>query len=175
MTDMFLSRSTLDGVAISLDGAASRWRRRFGSRRGQSHTSAASSREVLTVGSASTSDIVPVWVFSVQVRLLELARKPQGWDSYGARPLQVSSVSDFIEVLATFSHAIQSEPLVSLTSEGGLIATWENSAGCLDLITDPGQIPRIMYEDAVNGAEWDGPLRASPLVEKWLWHTSAAH
>ena len=164
-------------ITSSLSAAsteASSWRKGIRSRRRRSYISAVSSQEVLQVDSRMVNEIVPWWAQGVQRRVFELSQNPQGWDSYGGRPLQRSAAVDFFDVLSTFAYAIQSEPLVSLTSEGGLIATWDNSAGSLDIITEPGQDPRIMFEDAVKETEWDGPLVASPLVEKWLWHTSAA-
>ncbi len=132
-----------------------------------------SAREVLPVSSSTASDITPIWAGSVQRRVAELAMRTEGWDSYGARALQRSALTKFYEVLWTLAHAVQSEPLISLTTEGGLIASWENAQGSLEITVEPKQTPLIAYEDAVKGVEWDGPLKASLLVEKWLWQTSA--
>lgn len=166
MTDLASSFSTPGGIARA-------WRR-FGHRAGvRLPTSAMSAREILPVSSSNATDIVPAWAASLQQRIVQLARRSDGWDSYGARALQRSAIIEFYDVLDYLAHAVQSEPIVSLTTEGGLVASWENAQGCLEITVDPGQIPLISYEDAVKGTEWDGPLRACSLVEKWLWQTSA--
>ena len=53
------------------------------------------------------------------------------------------------------------------------MASWENSQGSLEITVEPDQIPLISYEDKISDTEWDGPLKSSPLVEKWLWKISA--
>lgn len=140
----------------------------------RSATSAMSAREVLPVSPPTASDLAPIWAENVQRRVTELARWPEGWDSYGARRLQGQVATDFYEVLEALAHAVQSEPLISLTTEGGLIASWENAQGSVEITVEPDQTPRLAYEDAIRGTEWDGPLKSSSLVEKWLWQTSAA-
>jgi len=155
----------------ALENVVEAWRRRF--RSTASHTSSVSSREVLPVYSAQASDILPRWVTSALSRVAELSRLPAGWDSYNARPMQAAVTRDFFLILLGLSHAIQSEPTTSLTSEGGLVASWENESGSLDLIVDPLETPRVVYSNGLDESEWYGPVDASSRIEKWLWHTSA--
>lgn len=152
------------------------WSRRFAGHQphARSATSAMSAREVLPVSPPTASDITPIWAGNVRRRVDELAMRPEGWDSYGACKLQRQVIAEFYEVLGSLAHAVQSEPLISLTTEGGLIASWENAQGSLEITVEPGQTPLIAYEDAIKGTEWDGPLKSSSLVEKWLWQTSVA-
>jgi hypothetical protein len=166
--------SMRDSASWSAGGSLARtWRQR--TRPPTSHTAAISSREVLPINTGSASDIQPLWVASAFVRVVELSRRPLGWDSYDARPLQASALRDFLETMISLSHAIQSEPAISLTTEGGLMASWSNASGSLDIIVDPSEDPRIIYEDGLDGSEWYGPVGASPRIEKWLWRTSALH
>ncbi|MCA1603778.1 MAG: hypothetical protein LC776_19780, partial [Acidobacteria bacterium] len=86
----------------------------FGLPRGaRSATSAISAREVLPVSSALAPDIIPAWAANLQRRVSELALRPEGWDSYGARALQREALAGFYDVLGTLAHAVQSEPLIS--------------------------------------------------------------
>jgi hypothetical protein len=151
-----------------------RWLNRRGRMLAKTDTTSVSAREVLQVGTAYSIDIRPSWLTQVWERVVELSRLPRGWDSYGALPLNRTAVIDFFEVVEEFAHAIQGEPAVSLTTDGGLLATWENDSGSLDLVVDPEQAPRVAYEDGIDQSEWYGPVARTPRLEKWLWQTSAA-
>ena len=100
--------------------------------------------------------------------------RPHGWDTYGARRLDPACAANFVDVLRLLAHAIQSEPLVSLTVLGGLIATWSTDSKVADVVLEPGLAPMFGFEDSLAGFEWDGPLRAAdPRVVRWLWQASA--
>src|SRR5262245_37076755 len=91
----------------------------------QSSSTAASSREVLpTVQFARERSIIPTWFNSAARRVLELAQLRKGWDSYDGKPLQLESVAGFTWVIREYGRAIQTEPMISLNGDGGLILEW---------------------------------------------------
>lgn len=138
-----------------------------------SRTAAASTREVLPVGSDASRDLVPGWIHAFINRVVELGQRSDGWDSYGARALQYPAVEVTIEFLSLFAYAIQSDPMMSLTTEGGLLLAWQNSAGIVEVVMEPDAEPHVLYEDLLRGVEWDGPVREAILLEKWLWQASS--
>jgi len=111
---------------------------------------------------------------SVLHRISQLAMLPDGWDTYGARRLDPSCAASFVDVLRLLAHAVQSEPRVSLTVLGGLIATWSTDSKVADVVLEPGLASMFSFEDGLAGFEWDGPLTAAdPRIERWLWQSSA--
>lgn len=141
--------------------------------RRSSHSTAVSTQEVLPVDQDEGRDLFPAWAQSFVNRVLELSRRPEGWDSYGARALKLSAVNQTVEFLSSAAHAIQSDPATSLTTEGGLFLSWNNSAGTLEVVIEPDADVYVTYEDALRGTEWEGLASEAPLLEKWLWRTSS--
>lgn len=113
------------------------------------------------------------WIVQVVDRILELSERDNDWDSYGSRRLQVSAVTPLLELLTTYSYAIQSEPLISMTSEGGLLCAWQSSQAELELLFRPGESPTVHYSDLQSSREWDISLYESFMLERWLWQASA--
>jgi hypothetical protein len=113
------------------------------------------------------------WITQVVERIIELSERDDGWDSYGSRRLQVQAAVPLLELLATYSYAIQSEPLISMTSEGGLLCAWQNSRAELELLFQPSESPMAYYSDLQSSREWDISIHESTLLEKWLWQASA--
>jgi hypothetical protein len=113
------------------------------------------------------------WITQVVDRIIELSERDDGWDSYGSRRLQVHIVAPLLELLATYSYAIQSEPLISMTSEGGLLCAWRSSQAELELVFQPSERPTVCYSDLRSGREWDISVHESVMLEKWLWQASA--
>ncbi len=136
-------------------------------------TTASSTLEVLPVDQEHGLSLVPAWTHAFVDRLIELSQRPEGWDSYGARAMQVAVVENVVSFLASFSHAIQSDPAVSLTSEGGLFLSWQNAAGVVEVSMEPDADVYVSYEDSLRGVEWEGPASEATLLEKWLWQTSS--
>ena len=137
-------------------------------------TASASAREVLQLGGDVPYDMSPPWMSSVLHRISQLAMLPNGWDTYGGRRLDLKGAASFVDVLRLLAHAIQSEPRVSLTAHGGLIATWSTDSKVADVVLEPGLAPMFGFEDGLADFEWDGPLMAAdPRVVRWLWQASA--
>ncbi len=113
------------------------------------------------------------WMARVIRRIVELDKRTEGWDSYGGGRLQPSAIEVTLKFLVEYGYAIQTEPLLSLTGEGGLLCAWQSSQGVLDLTAQPDETPSVYYCDAVTGREWEGSVYESSLLEKWLWRASA--
>lgn len=138
-------------------------------------TAAMSSRDVLPAGLVYwTVAQRPPWFDAVGERLMQLAARPDGWDSYGAAALQLEVVDRLKTVLLAFDAWIQSAPVLSLTDTGGLVASWSSVEGVLELRLDPGEPAFVLRSDPVTGAEWEGPAAQATAFDKWLWQASAA-
>lgn len=143
-------------------------------RRGSTATTSASAREILQVGGDAPYATAPAWSGGVIRQISQLATLPNGWDTYGGRGLDSGTAVQFIELLRLLSHAVQSEPAISMTGNGGLNANWSTGSKEADIRLEPGTSPVFGYEDSLSEFEWDGPLMAAdPRVEKWLWQASA--
>lgn len=136
-------------------------------------TASASAQEVLPLGGQASYDISPPWIPDVLHRIMQLAMLPSGWDSYGGRKLDPKVASTFVAILQVLAPAVQSKPRISLTGNGGLVATWSTGGKMADITLEPGREPTFSYEDNLTDFEWDGPLMADDQrVEKWLWRAS---
>jgi hypothetical protein len=59
--------------------------------------------------------------------LVEIQALPQDWDSYGAMPVTPAAVAAIRELL----QAMQSEPSISPTTDGGVECEWELPGGAV--------------------------------------------
>jgi hypothetical protein len=139
----------------------------------QWNQTAITSQEVLpaafTVGIAGR---YPAWLGDVLRRIEELSHRTEGWDSYGGEPLSEDAANTLLIVLIRLSSYIQSEPAVSLSSEGGLVAEWESSQSSLELVATKNGVEVYYCEEAGN-REWDMPAAQCQQLDKWLWRASS--
>lgn len=135
---------------------------------------ASASREVLPAsGSSWRPEYTAPWIASVSRRIMELASRPPGWDSYGGDPLHPDAVDPVVELLSGFGSAIQTAPSISLTSDGGLLLQWNSGEASIDFTTHPSQPAEVYYAEVMSGKEWEGPASECSLLEKWLWRASS--
>lgn len=144
-----------------------------GSRRGSS--TASTDREVLPAGQPTVrrAGLAAAWLHDLLHRIVDLSRRTDGWDSYGGQRLCPEAVDAVFELLRQFGPAIQKQPQVSLTVDGGLSLEWSSAEADLDFTTSPSELPRVYYCEKVSGREWDGVASASPSLDKWLWRASS--
>lgn len=136
---------------------------------------AATTREVLPASAAGrVAGLRPPWFSSVLRRLYELSLRRENWDSYGGRPLDGASAAHFLALLDRLAPAIQSQPAISLTDQGGLLAEWKNADIALELSQEPDMPPSAYVSIILSRHEWEGPVWDCPLLEKWLWRASSA-
>jgi hypothetical protein len=141
-------------------------------RRLEQNPVAMTSREVLSATSRPARTY-PAWLPDVITRVIELGRRPLGWDSYGGRPLDLDAASRTVVLLRSLSSLIQEPPSVSMTAEGGLSCEWRSDNTELLLNVEPGAVPAVYFSDELAEREWEGPIDTCPMLEKWLWQASA--
>jgi hypothetical protein len=79
----------------------------------------------------------------------------------------------FSDLLALLNPFIQSEPHVSLTVEGGLIAEWKGSQASLELQIDPENEAMVYFLDRASNAESEMTVSRCEDLDKWLWSASS--
>jgi hypothetical protein len=133
-----------------------------------------SSRDVFPATQVSSEDaLMPEWLIAVSRRIYELSRRPEGWDSYGARALADEAARTLYDMLKRLRYAIQSQPLISLNDEGGLVAEWEGSHSSLELSVNPGNEVVVYHHDFATNRESELPASQCDLLDKWLWSASS--
>lgn len=142
--------------------------------RQRSQTSAASTSAVLPVGSSIEADISPVWIRVVTERIRDLSQRGPGWDSYGARPLTQSAVDQLYNFVRLHGRAIQGAPALSLTTEGGLLASWERGPRVLEVTFHPVEQPFVAFEDSSDGLVQEAEVGDVRNLRQLLWLTSAS-
>ena len=113
------------------------------------------------------------WFFKVAHHISDLARLSEGWDSYGAQPLNVRAAQSTLEFLSSVSPVISQGPAVSLTPEGGLICEWRRERADLVVECDPDGELTFYWSDGGSGQEregkWEGKVDSASLLVKLLW------
>lgn len=112
------------------------------------------------------------WVAPTWSRVAELAALPANWDSYGALRLQPRAVHALAATLAEVSDYINTPPIVSLTSDGGLLCEWHGATQLLGLaVAGDGEVT-VQAEAEPSGEAWDAPIRAVADLGKRVWQAS---
>jgi hypothetical protein len=114
----------------------------------------------------------PAWLGSVHRRIEELSQRTEGWDSYGGEPLNEDAANALLGVLRKLSPFIQSEPTISLSNDGGLVAEWESSQSSLELVATGDEVG-VYYSEEAGSREWDMPAVQCQQLDKWLWRASS--
>lgn len=145
-------------------------------RGGELHASeaAASTYDVLPAGGSGARGVrlAAPWLPGIVRRISELMMRPEGWDSYGAQPLNPDAIMPFARLVLEFGSVIQQPPRLSLTSEGGLLSEWGDDQVSLEFESYGDRPARVYYLDSASGQEWEGPASECVLLEKWMWQAS---
>lgn len=107
------------------------------------------------------------------LRVQELGRRGDNWDSYGSTRLQWSVVPRLFELLTRLDDVVASHPAISLTTEGGVELRWRNEAALVEILVQPDKPhdPEVYVQDA-GGSEWEGLVSDFPALNKWVWQAS---
>lgn len=136
--------------------------------------SAMASREVLPATTHTGSGrVASYWLPNVALRIAELTKLADNWDSYSGRRLQADTVASTIRVLREYESAIQSEPAISLTPDGGLACEWETANSMLEINISPESPPTVYYRETLSRREQEGSMDEFPNLEKMLWLVTA--
>jgi hypothetical protein len=140
----------------------------------QWNQTAITSQEVLPAAfPAEIAERYPAWLGDVYRRIEELSQRTKGWDSYDGEPLSEDSANALFAVLRLLSPFIQSEPTISLSGEGGLVAEWESSQSSLELVATGSEVG-VYYREEASDREWDMPASKCRQLDKWLWRASSS-
>jgi hypothetical protein len=140
----------------------------------RSSATAMSSREVLPATPVWNNEgLLSTWLLNVARRMGELSYLPNGWDSYGASSLNKGAADLLFAVLVRLNSVIQSEPYISLTGEGGMVAEWESPQSALELIANPQEEVLVYYRDKITNRESEMPVFRCDRLDKWLWRASS--
>jgi len=105
----------------------------------------------------------PAWFGPTVQALSELLKLSSGWNSYGARPVDIGLVRSALELMAATMRPDTPPPSVVPTSRGGVQLEWH--LGGIDLeveVLAPGHFS-VAYEDSGDGDDWEAELRGSDL------------
>jgi hypothetical protein len=115
--------------------------------------------------------IAPTWLPDAIRRVIELSLLQKDWDSYGGEPLQSGSVMAFGLLITELGQTIQTQPVISLNGDGGLVLEWENEQASLVYVASADTTAQVYYAEP-SGREWEGQAVECVLLEKWLWRAS---
>jgi hypothetical protein len=133
-----------------------------------------SNREVLPAASQDIeAGLIADWLPAVARRLEDLAHRPERWDSYSANALRGDTADILLATLYRLGLFIQSEPVISLSDRGGLVAEWSSSQSELELLVNPDDDVMVYYLDRPTNREWEISASQAGMLEKWLWRASA--
>jgi len=109
------------------------------------------------------------WRAIVRARIVELASRPEDWDSYGGLRLQQRAVEILLVALDALDGFIGQAPVVSLTADGGLICAWASGEYSLDLEADGTGRLSAYFVDRAAGVEHDIEVLDGSSLDKWVW------
>lgn len=115
-------------------------------------TKAISTRETL-VGSENA-----VWKEAVFLRLGNLTRLSENWDSYGAKPVQRWSMLEAVRVLIDLMESDTPIPSIVPTPEGHVQLEWHTNGIDLEIEFVGPALIHVAYENMQTGEEWEGEL-----------------
>ncbi len=140
----------------------------------RSNATAMSSREILPATPIwGEEGLLSSWLVNTARRIGELSHLPDGWDSYGASSLKGATADLLFKLLVNLNSVIQTEPYISLSGEGGLVAEWESAQSSLELLANPREEVMVYYRDRATNREWEMPASRCDRLDKWLWRASS--
>lgn len=100
----------------------------------------------------------PVWLMPTTESLVGLLSLGQGWNSYGARPVDPLKVVAALELLAQVMSDSAPAPTVVPTSRGGVQLEWHTLGIDLEVEVQSPQRFQVSFEDSRSNVEWEGEL-----------------
>lgn len=110
---------------------------------------------------------LPRWLKETEEMLRDFATLPEGWDSYGAKPIEPHVIDSTIELLHRIVQHDTPKPAVVPTNRGGLQIEWHTQRVDLEIeVTPHGEI-RLLYENPQENAEEEFELgfNLQPLAD----------
>jgi hypothetical protein len=158
------------GLIIELkadgNGAATSKQNRFGRRHSRELELRSAAGDRLPITFEWQGD-APEWLAPTINAMTVLLRMSANWNSYGARPIDVSAVARTLELLAGIMRIDSPAPAVAPTPKGGIQLEWHLRGIDLEVEPLPEGRVYVLFEDLRSGDEWEQELSAdlTPLVE----------
>jgi hypothetical protein len=107
-----------------------------------------------------TGAALPQWLASTVRDLEEVLRLPAGWDSYGARSIDIEVVVLALEVLSQSAAAVTPAPIVVPTPEGGIQLEWHTQGRDIEVAILPGGRATLFLRlpATADVEDWEGSL-----------------
>jgi len=113
----------------------------------------------------------PPWCRDLLVRISDLGSLEEGWDSYGARPVDPQCAVAAVDFLLTMLDATTPTPSIVPTKRGGIQLEWHRAGADLEIeIESPARL-HVFFEDQQTGEESEATLAGNlgplvPLLER---------
>lgn len=103
-------------------------------------------------------------------RVQELARLPEGWDSYGARKIQPPALEAALRVLRVADSDLLPAPHLSPVADGGVQVEWSVGDRCAEVEIRPTGTLEFLVQLGEEIAEGSSPRPedARPVIELLL-------
>lgn len=108
----------------------------------------------------------PPWMHGLLRRVSQLGDLEEGWDSYGARPVDPEAAAATVEFFFNFFGQATPQPAIVPTSRGGIQLEWHRAGADLEVeIESPARL-RVFFEEEGAGEETETTLTGNfqPLV-----------
>jgi len=132
-----------DGV-LCLDGSTTYW--------GNSTTNLRTMR-ALPPDATLTGEDDPPWWKRVERAIWAIAELPEGWDSYGARPVARRNIRAALDLLRNVCRMTTPEPSIVPTTSGGLQVEWHLPQKELQVTVRSPDRFDVLFEDLVSDRE----------------------
>lgn len=95
------------------------------------------------------------WIQTVVSKVTELLSLEQGWDSYGALPLDLDLVANALGLLSVLPGRYQT-PVIFPTSKGGVQLEWQGAKGELEVTIEAEAISYLFESSNVANPTKEG-------------------
>ena len=114
---------------------------------------------------------IPFWSHDLVMKISELGELEEGWDSYGARPVDPQCATATAEFVLNFLDRNTPTPAVVPTTRGGIQLEWHRAGADLEIEIESPARSRVFFEDEQTGEETeltlsDNLLPLIPFLER---------
>lgn len=122
-------------------------------------------------GSLVFSEPPPPWSSDLLARISELGDLEEGWDSYGACPVDPQCAVATVNFLFSMLDASTPKPSIVPTSRGGIQLEWHRAGADLEIEVESPARLHVFFEDQQADKETEATLAGNleplvPLLER---------
>jgi len=104
------------------------------------------------------------WLDAAATHLAAFLELPKNWDSYGARPISISTVQEVSQLLTRLWDLGLPAPQLVPTAKGGVQLEWDAKGVALELELEPGGRMLAVFDDPARTESWERELPPSDLA-----------